>query len=105
MFRDYYECGVVAFEAIFNLGRQKATYFYSSGTKKIEGYISGVPFLQIGTWTEWYENGVIKSISNFGDPEINGIIANTKHGRFQTYDANGDILTNELYQNGQLIGE
>jgi antitoxin component YwqK of YwqJK toxin-antitoxin module len=78
---------------------QLITSFYCSGTRKEEFtlLLVGAQHLKIGPYSEWFENGAVKTIGYYDDAQ-----PGNKIGFWNYYNAGGNLTKQERYEDGAL---
>jgi len=96
--------------------------WHPNGQKRIEGVkINNFPWNESGVWTSWYENGQVLSKENHSkEGRLTGIqtywhsngqkskevnyLDGMKDGSFITWNYDGKLVINRLFQNGMELG-
>jgi antitoxin component YwqK of YwqJK toxin-antitoxin module len=81
--------------------------YHSNGHLWVEGFWVPKSISYFGKWTEYYESGLIKSVGqykNYNKESKDLFYDQTKIGKWEYYNVNGEIEKKELYNsNGKLI--
>jgi len=73
-------------------GKKQIINYYCNGNKRIEFYHMGIG--AEGKMTKWYANGNLESESYFE--------SNEPINRWKYYNQNGELIREEIYENGKL---
>lgn len=95
VFKQYNAEGWVEFNIEYKNNVRDGVFrkYYKSGALAWEGrYVSG---LREGTFTEYREDGKVAGITNYQADKL--------HGEYIRYDADNNIITHDIYENGEWV--
>ena len=100
---SFFDSGKLKTQSVFNNGKQSYAAYYEDGSSLfVKGNILNAYWNKVGVWTEYFANGTIKSVISYLDADdINR--ANIKDGISKIWNKQGDLIKEEVYENGELI--
>jgi len=102
--KHWYDNGQLSSVTIMNRGKNQIQAWYENGNPSMLGHYIDFPLYWVGQKVEYFENGMVASLSNFKNGNEKSE-ANIPHGVWTYYDESGLLLKTEIYEDGIRLSE